>query len=293
MISTLNIVQHDQCSRLQTWSAGYELPRVSIAEALNISLREGLLAGDAGVAYSSFMAQAANPGLDIEGRNVYDIAHHHARLVEVICCYLLGDLGEWRPCGPVDDFQPLSYQMDDGRLRRVVLASSWGILREAEERNSWWTVADTAITNRPMLINAIVISQSKNGFRASPWTTGFIHPENGIMRVKKKEGRFTDNWKRVYRETTDYHPDEWLRVMQGDNAFEGIVESFTVAPSAILHDLERIKKEIAKGQTVMRRSHCFKQAVCPMAKLCYHPTPMTPALAGWAQKSQTAMVACV
>lgn len=293
MISTLNIVQHDQCPRLQTWSAGYELPRVSIAEALNTSLREGLLAGDAGRAYASFMAQASNPGLDVEGRNVYDVAQHHARLIEVVCFYLLGDLGAWKPCGAIDDFQPLSYQMEDERLRRVVLCSSWSTLREAEERNSWWTAADTAITNRPMLINAIVIGQSRNGFRLSPWTTGFVHPENGIMRIKKKEGRFTENWRKVYREATDYHPEEWLKVMQGDGAFEDVVHSLTVAPSAILHDLGRIRKEIAKGQTTMRRSHCFRQAVCPMAKLCYHPTLMTPALAGWEQKSQTAMVACV
>lgn len=287
-ISTLDIVRHDACSRLQTWSSQYILPRIPLSDALNTSLRSGLLVGDPGKAYAAFMAQASTPGLDIEGRNVYDIAQHHACLVEVICAYLLGNDGLWKPCGEVDGFQPMSFLMADGRLRRIVLCSNWNALRESEERHSWWTVADTAVTERPMLINAIVIGQSRNGFRLSPWTTGFIHPENSIMRIKKKEGKFTDNWKRVYRETTDNKTAEWLRLMQLDSAFEDIVQSVHVDVPAmrvqILEDIERIAEEILEERTTMRRSNCFRYGSCPMIRVCHHPQPMTPENSGWERR---------
>lgn len=284
MITTSDIAKHDLCERFQTWSSQFELPRIPLSDALNSSLREGLLSGDAGKANAAFIAQASSPGLDIEGRNVYDIAVHHATMLEVICAYLLGDNGAWKPAGAVDDFQPMSFQMDDGRLRRVVLCSTWSTLREFEERISWWTMADTCMTGRPQLVNVIVIGQSRSGFRSSPWTTGFIHPENGIMRIRKKDGKFMDNWRRVYREATDYHPSEWLDLMQKDGAFEDVVFHWTAEVpkhrESILRDMERIKTAI--GGTEMRRSACYRFAPCPMAGLCHRG--ITPEQALWKRK---------
>lgn len=283
MIDTSDIARHDACPRFQTWSSQFELPRVPLAEALHLALREGLLAGVPSRASTALMALASSPGLDIEGRNVYDVAQHHASLLEVICAYLLAGEGAWNPCGAVEDFQPMSFLMNDGRLRRVVLCSAWSPLREADERHSWWTVADTVITGRPMLLNAIVIGQSRSGFRLSPWTTGFIHPENATMRIKKKEGRFTENWKRVYREATDYRTDGWLRLMQQDNAFEDIVHSVTVEVppqrKAILSEISQVRH--ALGSLTMRRSNCFRYGICPMFRLCHHPSKMNPEIAGW------------
>ena len=100
----------------------------------------------------------------------------------------------------------------------MVLCSSWNTLREQEERTSWWTVGDIAVTGRPMLVNVLVIGSAKGGFRQSPWTTGYIHPENGTMRIKRKEGEFTSRWKKVYREQTDRRALDWLTKMQTDEA---------------------------------------------------------------------------
>jgi hypothetical protein len=53
-----------------------------LAEALNHALRMGLTMGDPTMAHGAFMSRAAEPGLDIEGAPVYDIAVHHATLIE-------------------------------------------------------------------------------------------------------------------------------------------------------------------------------------------------------------------
>ena len=287
-MTTEDFVRHDSCPRFQTWSREFELPRIPLSEVLHQSLRSGLLAGDPCAAYQWFMARASNPGIDIEGYNVYDVAQHHASLAEVVCAYLLGADGAWKQAEAVSwegiEFQPLSFQMADGRLRRVVLCSTWNTLRELEEKNSWWTVADTAATGRPMLINAIVIGQSRGGFRLSPWTTGFRHPENGVLRIKKKEGRFTDNWKRIYRENTDFRTADWLQKMQEDGAFEDVVFSVTadVPPrrADVLLEMEQMAGEM--GSLRARRSSCYRYAPCPMIRLC--PAGATPEMAQWKRR---------
>jgi len=346
------------------------------------------------VARDALLQFAADPGLDIVAPNVYDIAIHHAALIEMVTAYLTAE-GPWKLCyrgtdGDVQqmrgaeaqgrtvlqgpscggneafpavasanrsaaqarqrevlrarlsqegeitsepvrlvsereggdapsrlrpptsgdmalprlpsgtasgirdlDFQPDSFLMDDGRLRRVVLCSTWSILRRDEERTSWRTLADVCVTGRPMLLNFIVIGQARNGFRPTPWTQGFIHPENHILRVKRiateKTGpnpKFTENWKKVYREQTDHHPPAWLKIMQDDEAFSGLVQHCTVDVPAnqeeVLADLRRIEGEM--GSTVMRRSGCFRFSPCPMAILCHRPGNMTPESSGWKRK---------
>ncbi len=276
------VVLHDECPRRATWMPQYVLPRVPLAQAMHEALRVGLIAGDPIKAKEAFVEIASSPGLDIQAYNVYEIAMHHAAMMEVICAYLVAD-GAWEPAEGLQ-----SYILPDGRLRRVVLCSAWNPLREDEERTSWRTVADTVYSGRPMLINAIVIGQSRKGFRSSPWTTGFIHPENHMMRIQKREGKFNDNWKKVYRENTDKKPEDWLYLMQEDGAFDNLVYSVDVdVPEnrkEITADLERIEIELQSKSTVMRRSACYKMSPCPFARVCHHTNVKDPKEAGWKSK---------
>jgi hypothetical protein len=292
MIDTESIAAHDQCPRLATWGAAYEFPRINLTDAMYKALRAGLESGNPSAAKDALIACASRPGLDITAYNVYEIAVHHAAMMEVICAYLIGSDGPWKPadavsCGPID-FQPLSYQMGDGRLRRVILCSAWNPLREEEELNSWRTVADVCSTGRPMLINAIVIGASRKGFRPSPWTQAYIHPENGIRRVKKKDGQFTENWKRVYRESTDEKPEDWLTLMQKDGAFDDLVRHSTVdvpvRRNEYMADMIRISREIDAKKTTVRRSGCYRYSPCGFSRVCHNLAIFTPEMAGWKRK---------
>ena len=99
------------------------------------------------------------------------------------------------------------------------------------------------------------------------------------MRIKRREGEFTSRWKKVYREQTDRRALDWLHFMQADEAFDGVVESFTVdgVDSSVLKDMERMR-----WSEDMRRSACFRMSPCPMAGLCHRG--LTPATAGWREK---------
>ena len=286
-----DVCLHDECPRLQTWSAEYALPAVPIAKALHDSLRAGLIAGRGSVARETLLQIAAEPGLDMQSAQMYDVAVHHAAMMEVITEYLAPE--PWIPAGAVDGFQPDSFILPDGRLRRVVLCSAYSELRKREEINSWRTMADVCVTGRPMLLNFITIGQSKKGFRASSWTQGYIHPENGLLRVQRiaseKTGpnpRFTDNWKKVYREQTDHKTKEWLTIMQKDKAFDGLVRNCTVEVPAnrreVLAELCRIEREIALEGTEMRRSACFRFAPCVFASACHRG--LKPEMAGFKRK---------
>lgn len=296
MLTTEDFVAHDTCPRLRTWGEAFDFPRVNLSDAMHHSLRAGLLAGDPVYAKSEFINLASKPGLDISG-NVYEVAVHHSALMEAVCSYLLGADGPWHPCGVVSsdgyDFDPQSYLLPDGRIRRVVLCSSWSALREHEERQSWRTVADICATGRPMLVNVIVIGQSRNGFRPSPWTQAYIHPENAVHRVKKKEGKFTENWKRVYRENTDHRPEAWLSLMQQDGAFDDLVYSMSVEiperRGEFLGDMSRMAREIKDRKETPRRSGCFRFSPCGFSRLCNHTQLVTPITAGWERKPEMAV----
>lgn len=291
-LDTESFALHDQCARLRTWSAQYNLPRIPLAQAMHDALRVGLLEGAPEKAKQAFIATAAMPGLEITAYNVYEIAVHHAAMIEVVCAYLLGKDGAWVPADSVQcdgfTFQPNSYLLPDGRLRRVVLCSAWDQIRHQEESNSWRTVADVNLANRPMLINAIVIGQSRKGFRPSAWTQGFVHPTTRQMRIQKRDGRFTDNWTRIYRESTDKKAEGWLKIMQEDGAFEGLVHAVSVDVSPrrteVLGEMEMLAKDIKIEGTGMRRSACFRYSPCSFARICHYHENITPQQAGWAVK---------
>lgn len=284
---------HDECPRLQTWSAEYALPAVPLAKSLHDSLRAGLIAGRGSIARETLLQIAAEPGLDMQSPQMYDVAVHHAALMEVVTEYLAPE--PWIPAGAVDGFQPDSFILPDGRLRRVVLCSAYSELRKREEINSWRTMADVCVTGRPMLLNFITIGQSKKGFRSSPWVQGYIHPENGLLRTQRiateKTGpnpKFTENWKKVYREQTDHKPKEWLTIMQKDQAFDGLVQYCTadvpVNRKEVLADLKRIEREIASESLEMRRSACFRFAPCVFAGVCHRG--LTPENAGFKRETK-------
>src|SRR6185437_7622943 len=168
----------DSCERKFVWEKQWTYPRVALADALYRSLDAGLTAGNPARAKENLLEIAAQPGLGITAWNVYDIAVHHAYMLEVITHYLLAGDGPWTPADPVpfdqDTYQPLSYQLPDGRLRRVILCSWWDEMRKAEEIASWRTVADIVATGRSILLNAVSIGQMKAGWRQTPWTRSYI-----------------------------------------------------------------------------------------------------------------------
>ena len=129
LLSSEDLHKHDFCARFRTLDARYEPFRLTLTVALHEALNAALRANDASVAYEKFMSLAANPGLDIPPNGLYQIAIHHARMLEVIAAYCLSLPGERQ--GVISsswgDFQPDSFLLPDGRLRRVVIVERWPV----------------------------------------------------------------------------------------------------------------------------------------------------------------------
>lgn len=286
----------DQCPRLSTWSRSHQPPRTPLSLALHSSLNAGLAAGSWQTARDHFIGICASPGLAIKAYNVYEIGVHHANLVEVVAAYLLGD-GGWAKADPFRNggyiHHPDSFLMKDGRLRRVVLCDRWDETRQLAETHSWRTLADICATNRPMLINAIVIGQSRKGFRPSPWTRAHKHPTAGnTLQLTRKDGSdFAPSWTRLWRENTSESPLDWLKRMQEEHCFDSLIHSFTVdVPQnreEILVEMRGMVGEMEKNSLKMRRASCFALTPCPFSPLCYPANPngpTTPELARWPQR---------
>lgn len=288
MISTEDFVEHDRCPRFRTWNARYAPFRVSINFALNEAIHEALAENDPMLASNRVVALAANPGIDLPSANLHSAVVHHSRLAELIAAYVLsvGPLSVPEPLSlEWGDFQPRSFLTPAGRLRRIVLCDRWNPERERAERFSWRTAADTAITNRPMTITAILIGGLREGFRPSPWTLGYVHPANGGIRVQRREGEFVDSWRKVYREQAGTTPMEWLRIMQSDGAFEGRVISITEdVPknrAEVLDQLADMAHSINSGSLAQTRSSCHRFTPCPFLPAC--STVQSPPALGWTE----------
>lgn len=230
------------------------------------------------------MALSARPGVELPSQNMYAVAIHHSRLLEVVASYCLS-LPASTP-GPIEmpwgSFQPDSLMLETGQLRRIVLVERWDEQRKQMEAFSWRTAADVCVTGRSMVITAIVIGRAKDGYRFTPWTTGFRHPNNGAIRVQKRDGtEFQDTWDKVLREQTDLKPMDWLGIMQYDGAFDDLVHSFTVYPpsdrDAVLAQMEDMAAEM--GSLRQTRSSCFKLRPCSFSPACI--TGKTPEQCGW------------
>lgn len=298
MFTTEDIYTFDDCHRKFAWSS-FEPPRISIATALNESLRIGLLSGDPLAAKNHLMQRAAEPGFNLWAIDVYSIAVHHANLIELITHYLLAGDGPWKAAEGVTvdshPFTPLSYLLPDNRLRRVILCSKWDSLRQQEEVTSWRTIADIISTGRPMLLNAISIGSAIKGFRPSPWTRAYEHPVARHLRIQPSSADnrvkdFNSNWRRIYRESTSKSCAEWLQLMQADKAFDDIVHSVNVEVppdgQAIYAQMSKMMDSMSQIEPngEMRRSSCYKIIPCIYSPCCHHSTPTTPSLMGWKQK---------
>ena len=287
-MTTEDFFNHDRCPTFHQHNSRYQPFRVSFHHALNEALNTALSAADPILASERLMALAANPGIDYQSPNLYSAVAHHSRLVEVLATYLLTVESSTHP--PIEtewgEFQPQSLLLPDGRLRRIVLTDRWTPEREQLERFSWRTAADTAITNRPMVITAILIGSLRDGFRPSSWTQAHAHPTNGIPRIAKRHGEFSEGWKKVYREETGKTALEWLGMMQSDGAFDDTVFSVTEdVPKnrpEVLEQMARMAGEMILPMQRQTRSACYRFTPCPFLPSC--ASCASPADLGWTER---------
>jgi len=283
---------YELCARRYAWSRAYVSFRVSPIYALYQALDAGLRGNGEVDAKNKLIEIAGNPGLDIAGPDVYDVAIHLAHLAGIVTAYLRGRDESWRlvPAALTPfPWEPAVYESPDGRIRRVVLVDRWGDDRKVEEARSWRSVGEICVTGREMLLNAVVIGSTHNKRRTSHWTRALTHPRNKGIRFKKRTGsaEFAGSWETVQRESWTGTTEDWLGVMQTDDCFQELVHSLRIAVPVrrqeFLADMARMSKEMAGLQEdpPMRRAGCFGFSPCVFQEVCHSRELVTPTQAGY------------
>lgn len=282
-----DLTDYELCERRMRWTRDYVPFRISLIGALYKGLHAGLTSKDPETsAKNAVMEAAANPGLDVDGRS-YDLAVHLAHLAGIIAVYLRGKDEPWKLVVPVNGWEPAVYELDE-RIRRVVLVDHWTDDRKLQEARSWRTVGEICALDRPMLLNAISISQSVNGRRVSHWTRAFTHPQNGHIRFQPKHvEKFAGSWEKVWRESSQVKTEEWLATMQQDEAFVDLVHSLKIPVpkrrQEFLADMKRMGERIEGLPEVppMRRSSCMGFSPCIFREVCHGPERKMPEYVGF------------
>lgn len=267
----------ERCPRKLKWEKTYLQSRIKPLEAIYKGVEAGLEGKDA---RDAVMALAADPGLDLEGVEVYPLAVHYSALAEILAFYLMAGQKPWTRVGQV-------WESGD-ELRRIVLVDRWSEERKMQEIRSWRTVAETCKHNRPMLLNFLVVGSSSDQRRVSPWTRGYSHPKNNGLQFRKKDGEsLGPGWEPVWRERWQRNCDRWLAVMQRDGVFDGLVHSVRVQVpprrDEFLADMARLDGEIADlpENPPMRRGGCYRFGACQYVGVCHAQEPKTPGECGW------------
>lgn len=267
----------ERCPRKLAWERQYPGGRVKPLECLYVGLEAGLKGKDP---RNAIMTLAASPGLDVEGVETYSLAHHYAKLAEILTLYLLGKDKKWERNGQVWE--------SGGDIRRVVLVDRWSEQRKMEEIRSWRTVAEVCRHDRPMLLNMIVIGSTVDQKRVSPWTRGYSHPKNGGLRFKKKDGESLGaGWEQVWRERWTGDVNRWLGVMQRDKIFDDLVHTVRLSVphrrDEFMADMERMEQMMRElpANPPMNRGGCYRFSPCGFVGVCHAPERKTPAECGW------------
>jgi hypothetical protein len=295
-VNAQDLCVFESCPRRYVWTRSYVCFRISPIFALYQALDAGLRGSGEADAKNKLIALAGNPGLDITGPDVYDVAIHLAHLAGIVTAYLRGGDGAWTLVPPSSSpflWEPAVYECPDGRIRRVVLVDRWGDDRKFEEARSWRSVGEICVTGREMLLNAVVIGSTHNKRRSSHWTRALTHPRNKGIRFKKRTGsaEFAGSWEMIQRESWPGTTEDWLGQMQEDGCFEDLVHSLRIAVPTrrkeFLADMARMEKEMAAlpEDPAMRRAGCFGFSPCVFGEVCHSRELVTPTAVGYLKYS--------
>lgn len=234
------LTSFEVCPRKAYWN-DWSLPKLSSKTMLSKGLSAGLIApvssGEQGTSFgevsgSEILQLAADCGLDTPQSDVYSAVIHLATLSDVLVSAVRKPDDEaWLVPDPVQNWTSECFLSPDGlNLRRIVLVSHWSDQRHYAECKSWYTLGEMVHYKLPMQMVVLVIGQERNGKRHTPWTQGFLHPQNHQLRFRKRSkgyreagNVFNDKWEKIWREDHDeISGEKWLQAMLTDDILRDV-----------------------------------------------------------------------
>lgn len=295
ILSAEILTTFETCPRRYIWTNRYKTNRVSVIGALYRALDAGLRSDKSPelAAENEFMSLAASPGLDVEGRNVYAIAMHHAKLAGIIAVSLRSAFkAPWSAFPDSEVVTPDTVRFpwrsgllcaENGIPRRVVLVDRWSDDRRMAELRGWRMIGELLTLRKPILLTAVTIGASRDGWRHSAWTRCYQHPKNHSYRFRRKNSSedFGKSWEPVWRENSGISTAEWLTQMQNDDCMGELIQTVEIPPMARRDDyissIRRMVTEMERwqerqGETPpMRLAGCspIGGSPCPFIQVCH------------------------
>lgn len=272
----------ETCHRKGFWSAKWRPHKLSSKEMVTLSLRRALTATGAPeqafgeLAGAEMLQLATDRGLITDQQDIYGQVIHNAALADILVSVVRkpSDL-PWIECPNVQGWTSDCLMSPDGDLlRRIALVSYWNDERHYSECRSWYCLGEICHYELPMQLIVLVIGQERNGRRSTPWCQGFLHPQNKVLRFRKKSRStteiFNDKWEKVWREDhAEIKRETWLNAMLKDDVLPEVCFRIDIpVPPALL--VERIRDMAAR-----KLERLAKMTEVPEANLssCDWPTP--------------------
>jgi hypothetical protein len=174
-------------------------------------------------------------------------------------------------------------------LHRIILTSHIDDDSLRSFAHSWQTIGELAALERSITLTVVIIGAQRGGRRHSPWAKGYEHPIQRNLRFapRNKDKGFTDNWKTVWREQSDYKAETWLDKLKLDNMLPEMIMSRKIQYRGSDARMLQARREVllladqmqdSHPDSPMRRSSCDEigRGPCPFQPVCYSSVSVSP-----------------
>jgi hypothetical protein len=225
--------EFETCPRKGWFFVKWEPRRLKSADMTRRAIKAAVAAQEApdygDMAGSHVMQDAEQRGLDTTIHEAYPSVIHHATLADILT-FTIRKSGDkpWIIPDRVGSWESSCLISPDGsHLRRIVLASHWTAERQESESRNWYSLGEMAVYGLPMQLVVFVIGHEIHGKRVSPWVKGYLHPQSGGLRFRRrdraKSASFNQSWRMAWREEHgEISREKWLNSMLTDDVLPDI-----------------------------------------------------------------------
>lgn len=293
MLSAADYDTFDRCPRRFALERTHEPRTISLLGLLYAAVEGSLTAADpVQGAKDAIMERTQRLEVNAGDLSPISAVRHVESVAEVIALALRSRLGQAKCLGTIQvgehEWQSNLFECRR-ELHRIVLCSHIDDDSLRSFAHSWQTVGELAAVERPITLTVVIVGPQRGGRRHSAWSKGFQHPIQKNLRFapRKRDSGFTENWKQVWREQTNYTAQTWLEQMQNDEVLDELIQSRKIAYRGEDERMVQAKRdmltiaaqmETARTDAPMRRSSCDEigRGPCQFSAVCYAATPTIP-----------------
>ena len=257
-IDAATLAEKQLCLRKVNLGNEWHYRRYRAKSLFDVLLRRGILqlsqgkavAQVAGEAKATFLEKAADPGLDLIGKDPWTASKGWVSLLESVLHGLakttLPVLHDPNPAKLTAsmEWRFLSWADDSGQLHRWTTVDALDRDALAREMHSWRTVGDLCLSRTPMVLHVIVIGQQKQvGHFASAWTRTWRHPAMPNLRWQFIKPEDSTTWNALYLcDIPDISVEEWVEMAWGQGALQPLMQDFLVEEPAEETRMETLRQ---------------------------------------------------